>query len=113
MLMSSVSSGTAKRLLFTGDRLTAQEAHTLGLVDSICATGSAVEAALEVAGRINNAGPLAVEAAKRSANYGLRRSLDEGHRREVEIFAELFKTEDHKEGIAAFLERRPPNYERE
>ncbi|WP_370657263.1 hypothetical protein [Frankia sp. ArI3] len=53
-----------------------------------------------------------MEAAKRSANYRLRHSLDEGHRREVEIFAALFDTEDHREGITAFLEGRAPHYRR-
>ncbi|MCM3920358.1 enoyl-CoA hydratase/isomerase family protein [Frankia sp. AiPs1] len=112
MLFSALPVGTAKRLLFTGDRLTATEAARIGLVDQVCDEGKAVEAALDVAARINSAGPLAVEAAKRSANYRLRHSLDEGHRREVEIFAALFETADHREGIAAFLERRAPAYER-
>jgi enoyl-CoA hydratase/carnithine racemase len=113
MLFSSLPVGTAKRLLFTGDRLAADEAHRLGLVDQVCPSGTVLEAALEVAGRINSAGPLAVEAAKRSANHLLRHSLDEGHRREVEIFAALFETDDHREGIAAFLERRTPTYTRQ
>ncbi|SNQ52072.1 putative Enoyl-CoA hydratase [Frankia canadensis] len=112
MLFSALAAGTAKRLLFTGDRLSATEAARLGLVDQVCDRGTAVETALACAARINAAGPLAVEAAKRSANHGLRHSLDEGHRREVEIFSALFETADHREGITAFLERRTPVYER-
>lgn len=112
MLFAMLPAGTAKRLLFTGDRLTASEAARIGLVDQVCEQGKSVDVALEIAARINAAGPLAVEAAKRSANHRLRHSLDEGHRREVEIFAALFETQDHKEGINAFLERRPPLYER-
>jgi enoyl-CoA hydratase/carnithine racemase len=112
MLFSSLPVGTAKRLLFTGDRLEAAEGHQLGLVDQVCPTGESLKAALAIAERINTAGPLAVEAAKRSANFQLRHSLDEGHRREVEIFSALFTTSDHREGITAFLEGREPNYQR-
>jgi len=112
MLFSSLPSGTAKRLLFTGDRLEAAEAHELGLVDQVCPAGESLKAALAIAERINSAGPLAVEAAKRSANHQLRHSLDAGHQREVEIFSALFETADHREGITAFLEGREPSYER-
>ncbi|MFE7422032.1 enoyl-CoA hydratase/isomerase family protein [Rhodococcus sp. NPDC057529] len=111
MLFTALPSGTAKRLLFTGDRISAEEAQRIGLVDSVCPSGTVVEAALEVAERINKAGPLAVEAAKRSANHRLRHSLDEGHRREVDIFSALFDTADHREGITAFLEGRAPEYQ--
>jgi enoyl-CoA hydratase/carnithine racemase len=112
MLFSALPVGTAKRLLFTGDRLEATEAHELGLIDQVCSTGQSLKAALAIAERINSAGPLAVEAAKRSANYQLRHSLDAGHQREVEIFSALFETTDHREGIASFLEGREPRYER-
>lgn len=112
MLFTALPVGTAKRLLFTGERLTAVRAEQLGLVGQVCASGTSREVALEIAQRINTAGPLAVEAAKRSANHRLRHSLDEGHRREVEIFAALFETDDHREGISAFLERRSPDFQR-
>lgn len=110
MLFTQLPAGTAKRLLFTGDRISATEAQRIGLIDSLCPPDKAVEVALEIAERINTAGPLAVQAAKRSANYQLRHSLDHGHRREVEIFAALFETADHREGIEAFLAGRTPDY---
>lgn len=113
MLFTALPAGTAKRLLFTGDRLTAAEAKDLGLVDAVHAPEDALPEALAVCERINRAGPLAVEAAKRSANYRLRHSLDEGHRREVDIFSALFETTDHREGISAFLDGRTPEYRRE
>ncbi|GAA4669662.1 enoyl-CoA hydratase-related protein [Gordonia humi] len=112
MLFTALPAGTAKRLLFTGDRLTAEEAQRIGLIDSVHEPDQLLAAALTVCERINKSGPLAVEAAKRSANYRLRHSLDEGHRREVEIFSALFDTEDHREGITAFLEGRVPAYRR-
>lgn len=113
MLFTALPVGTAKRLLFTGDRLTAAEAHELGLVDAVHPPENLLAEALAICERINKAGPLAVEAAKRSANYRLRHSLDEGHRREVDIFSSLFETEDHREGITAFLDERTPEYRRQ
>jgi enoyl-CoA hydratase/carnithine racemase len=110
MLTRLVPLGTAKRLLFTGERLTAAAAKDIGLIDQVVATGQSLPAALELAGRINSMGPCAVAAAKRSANFGLSHSLDEGHRREAAIFSALFDTEDKVEGVAAFLERRPANF---
>jgi enoyl-CoA hydratase len=110
MLARLVPLGTAKRLLFTGDRIQAQEAKVIGLVDQVVPPGQALVAALELTARINRAGPVAVAAAKRSANFGLSHSMDDGHRREAAIFSALFESQDHKEGIAAFLERRTPNF---
>jgi enoyl-CoA hydratase len=112
MLVHSMAAGSAKRLLFTGDRISADEARTYGLVDQVTSEGDGLQSALELATRINTAGPLAVEAAKRSANYALRHSMDAGHQREAAIFSALFDTEDHREGISAFLERRSPAFHR-
>lgn len=112
MLTSFLPLGTAKRLLFTGDRLSARDAQSLGLVDQVVAPGTALQAALDLAERINSAGPLAVEAAKRAISFGMQKSLDEAHQNEAAIFGGLFETDDHREGIAAFLERRPAKFRR-
>lgn len=113
MLFTALPSGTAKRMLFTGDRVSGTEAHQLGLVDAVHDPEAVLAEALAVCERINRAGPLAVEAAKKSANFRLRHSLDEGHRREVEIFSALFDTTDHREGITAFIDKRTPQYRRQ
>jgi enoyl-CoA hydratase len=110
MLTSYLPLGTAKRLLFTGDRLNAEEARALGLVDQVAPAGAALSEALSLASRINSVGPAAVEAAKRSINFGLQKSYDDGHQREAALFGRLFETEDHREGIAAFLERRSARF---
>ena len=110
MLTSYLPLGTAKRLLFTGDRLTAEEARELGLVDRVAPAGTALSEAFSLASRINSAGPLAVEAAKRSVSFGLQKSHDDGHQYEAATFGRLFETDDHREGIAAFLERRPAKF---
>lgn len=111
MLCRMIPRGTAKRMLFTGQRITAARAAELGLVDEVVPTGQSLEAAVALASEINACGPVAVAAAKKSAIYGLDHSLDEAHRREVELFGPLFRTSDHREGIAAFFERRPPEFE--
>lgn len=113
MLCRMVARGTAKRLLFTGDKIKAAEALAMGLVDQVVPEGQSLAAAKALAERINAAGPLAIAAAKKSANHGLDHSLDEGHRREVELFAALFDSTDHREGIEAFLSRRPPVFKGE
>lgn len=110
MLCRMIPRGTAKRLLFTGQKLSAREAERLGLVDQVVPQGESLNAALALAAEINTAGPVAVAAAKKSAIFGLDHSLDEPHRREVDLFSALFDTDDHREGIHAFLERRPPNF---
>jgi enoyl-CoA hydratase len=110
MITQRVPLGIAKRLLFTGERISADEALAVGLVDQVVGTGEALGAALDLASRINSAGPLAVAAAKRSANFGLWHSLDEGHKREADIFSALFDTEDHRIGIEAFLARALPDF---
>jgi enoyl-CoA hydratase len=110
MLARLVAPGTAKRLLFTGEHMTAAYAAQIGLVDQVVPAGGALQAAKELAIRINAMGPLAVAAAKKSANFGADHSLDEGHRREVDLFADLFDSDDHREGINAFLERRPAKF---
>lgn len=110
MLGRLVAPGTAKRLLFTGERMSAEYAARIGLVDQVVPTGEALGAARKLAARINEMGPLAVAAAKKSMIFGMDHSLDDGHRREVDLFAALFDSEDHLEGINAFLEKRQADF---
>lgn len=110
MLTQLVAPGTARRMLFTGDKITAAEAKAIGLVDQVTPTGGSRAAALELCARINAAGPHAVAAAKRSAIWGMPHSLDLGHEREAAIFGSLFDEDDHMEGVNAFVERRPPKW---
>lgn len=106
-----VPAGAAKRLLFTGDRISAREALAIGLVDEVVESGGALDAALRLAARINANAPLAVAAAKRAVNLGLQTSLSEGQKVEARLFGDLFNSEDVREGVAAFLDKRAPNFE--
>lgn len=110
MLSRLVAPGTAKRLLFTGESITASYAAEIGLVSQVVPEGKAFEEAMTLAETINSRGPLAVAAAKSSMIFGDDHSLDEGHRREVQLFAALFDSDDHREGVQAFLEKRPAKF---
>lgn len=105
--------GTAKRLLFTGDRISAAEALRIGLVDEVVPTADALPHAMALAERIARNAPLAVSAAKTAVNLGLELGLSEALRLETTLFAELFRTSDVEEGVAAFLGKRPPDFKGE
>ena len=103
--------GTAKRLLFTGDRSSAAEALDIGLVDVVAPVGGAMREARALAQRIAKNAPLAVAAAKRAVNLGIELNLSEALRLEARLLAELFSSQDVKEGVAAFIEKRPADFQ--
>jgi enoyl-CoA hydratase len=107
-----VPMGRAKRMLFTGERITARVALEIGLVDEVVADGTSMDAARSLADRIGHSAPLAVTAAKRAVNLGLQTGVVEGYRLEAALFAPLVETRDFAEGTAAFFEKRDPNFER-
>lgn len=100
----------AAELLFTGEVIDAARAHQIGLVGRVVAHDDLVPAALGVAERIASNPPLAVQRLK----AGLREALDPDWsdlgRWVSASLAELFRTEDHREGVRAFLERRPGQF---
>jgi enoyl-CoA hydratase len=100
----------ASELLFTGRRIDAAEAERIGLVSRVVPHEELMATALELAGQIAENPPLAVARLK----GGLRRALDpdwDGLGRWVSAsLAELFRTEDHREGVQAFLDKRVPVY---
>ena len=101
----------AKHLIMTGDLVHADEAYRLGIVSVLCDDEDAVAAALQIAARMQQRGPLAVRLAKRVINEGLEASLPVALSYEQAATAALFATRDSEEGIAAFLEKRPPRFE--
>ena len=100
----------AAELLFTGRVVTAEDAAAMGLVSRVVPHEQLLPTALELAGEIAANPPLAVQRLKR----GLREALDPDWRSlgvwVSESLAELFRTEDHREGVAAFLEKREPRF---
>lgn len=100
----------AKYLIYTGSTLTATEALSQGLVNRVVPYDSLLEEAEVIADRINKKGPLAVRMAKKAINQGCELPLDEGLNLENQLWARLCDTEDKKEGISAFLEKRKPEF---
>ena len=101
----------AAEILFTGRILDAEEAERIGLVGRVVPHEELLETALETAGRIAANPPLAVQRIK----AGLREALDPDWeslgRWAAGAIGELFQTEDHREGVRAFLEKRPARYQ--
>ena len=101
----------AKELIFTGRRISAEEAREIGLVNRVVAEGEALGVARELAAEISANGPLAVRHAKAAANRSLDVDLVSGLEYEADQFALLFATEDAREGMTAFSEKRRPEFE--
>lgn len=101
-----VGKGRAKELLFTADMIDAAEAYRIGLANKVVAPGELINAAKTLAQKIMSRAPIAVQVCKAAVNEGLDVDLDSGIAYEAEIFGLCFATEDQKEGMAAFVEKR-------
>ena len=105
-----VGEGKAMELILTGDFINAQAALTLGLVNHVVPLDQLQTKTMEIASRMANMSPIALQLAKEAVKLASRSNLDEGLRREVDLFALCFSTEDKDEGVAAFLEKRKPAF---
>jgi len=101
----------AKELIFSGRKLTALEAQAWGIVNRVVPATELTAAVQMAAQEIGMQGPAAVALAKKSVNEGCFQTLDKGLEVEREIWSDCFKTEDAKEGLAAFLEKRKPVFQ--
>ena len=95
-------------LALTGDPIDAERAHALGLVNVLAEPGGALDAALELAGRIAANGPLALRATKRILSEAPGWPEEEFWQRQGEISGPVFASEDAREGAVAFAEKRDP-----
>ena len=98
----------AMECALTGDPIDAAAAHHFGLVNVLCEPGAALERAVALAGRITNNAPVAVRATRRIVLDSLAVDEAAAWRLSAEGFAEASASEDFKEGIDAFVEKRPP-----
>lgn len=105
-----VGAARAKELMFTGTVLSAAEAHALGIVDHVVPEGAAADRALELAGTIAARPARAVRAIKRVVTATHEDTDRAGLATEAELIAELFTTDDAREGVAAFLAKRAPEF---
>jgi len=109
-LARAVGKGKAMDLVLTGRMMDAQEAERSGLVARLVPAERLTEEALQIADRIASLPRVAVLSAKESVNAAFESPLSEGARAERRAFQALFATEDQKEGMAAFLEKRKPQF---
>jgi enoyl-CoA hydratase len=107
-LTRAIGKARAMELILTGRTMTAQEADAHGLITRIVPAEATLDAALELAARIAAMPTLAVRAAKAAILDAAERSLGDGLANEREAFFRLFDTEDEAEGMAAFIQKRPP-----
>ncbi len=105
-----VGPAVAKELIFTGRRIDAAEALRIGLVGEVVPEAQLGEAARRLADRIAAAAPLAVAAAKQAIDVGLEAGLEAGLALEFRSQLALYASADWQEGLAAFAERRPPQF---
>ncbi len=105
-----VGEGKAMELILTGDMIDAQAAYNLGLVNMVVPAPDLEGKTMELAGRIASKSPVALRMAKEAVKTASRANLDEGLRREVDLFAICFSSEDKDEGVRAFLEKRKPEF---
>ena len=105
-----VGKGRAKEILFTADMIDAAEAYRIGLVNKVVAPEELMTAAKAMAGRIMKRSASAVQLAKAAVNRGIEAGLENGIAYEAEVFGLCFATEDQKEGMTAFVEKRKPEF---
>jgi enoyl-CoA hydratase len=100
----------AKELIFSGDMLDAQTAHSIGLVNQVVSADQLMNACMDLANKIASKGPAAVRLAKTVINKGIQADLTTGTWYEAEAFGLCFATGEPKEGMSAFLEKKKPNW---
>lgn len=109
-LTRAIGKFRAMEMILTGRNMTAREARDAGLVTRVVADEICLEAAVALAREIASKAPLAVRLAKEAVLKAWETSLAEGLEYERKLFYLLFATEDQKEGMRAFREKRPPKY---
>ena len=102
-----VGAAKAKELIFSGKMIGAEEAKAIGLVNEVFAPEELMNGAMEMARSFAKNAPIAVKYAKACIDRGLQTDIDSGIAAENEFFAMCFATADQKEGMSAFLEKRP------
>jgi len=109
-LPRAVGERRAKEIIMTARAFSAEEAHAWGLVNRLCEPGEVLPAALDTAAAIAGNAPLAVRQAKKSIRYGGQMEIRTAYRFEVEAYNQLVDTDDRREGILAFNDKRRPQF---
>jgi enoyl-CoA hydratase/carnithine racemase len=105
-----VGEGWAKRMILCGERVDAATAERIGLVEQVVATGEARNAALALAAKVAKQSPSSVTACKGLIQAARSNPMKHALPAERELFVDLFNTQDQREGVNAFLEKRAPHW---
>jgi len=105
-----VGMGIAKELILWGGQINAQRAYEIGLVNKVVPAADLMNEAMKYAGKAAALPGFALKMAKNSINYGFDMSLDNAVKIELSAISQCFSTQDQKEGMKAFLEKRKPTF---
>lgn len=105
-----VGEAWAKRIILLGERLKADQALAIGLVQEVVPTGEALNKALELAGKVANQSPTSVRYSKQLIMAARSQPLNSAFALERELFVKLWDSEDQKEGVGAFVDKRKPEW---
>lgn len=105
-----VGEGWAKRMILCGERLSADKALQIGLVEEVVGSGEALAAALALAEKVAEQSPSSVTVCKKLIQQGRSGAINAALPLERELFVGLFDTKDQVEGVSAFLQKRPPQW---
>jgi len=105
-----IGASWAKELLYTGDIIDAQEAYRVGLVNKLVKDNDLIQKAGKLALKLGQKSAVAMKMIKQSVNHGMDTDLLTGLKNEAQCFKVLFETEDRKEGMSAFIEKRVPAF---
>jgi enoyl-CoA hydratase/carnithine racemase len=107
-LPRAVGERRAKEIILSGRPFSAKDAYDWGMVNRLCAPDKLIDEVLETARRIADNAPISVRQAKHAIHYGLQMDLASGMMLEIEAYNRMVPTEDRREGIASFNEKRKP-----
>lgn len=105
-----VGEGWAKRMILCGERIGAEQAEKIGLVEEVVEKGASLGAALKLASQVEGQSPKSVSACKNLIMAARSGNMTDAYGAEADAFVDLFDTQDQKEGVNAFLEKRQPEW---